>query len=220
MTQEKRIKFLLQIQDVFPIKVKIFLKSLRVKYLITIEKPLQKQNMNTNKIVPIWRKEHKPPTVNKYYKTRWCNSIKEKKTWQNLEKCGYAHNNQELRKTPEDPYPEEYLKKIQDMYKKYYLQNFASFRTMICRFINEGKKWRYGEIWQYAHWQEDLRKENQEFTAKDIEIITKFYETQDKITNDKEKKHQKTNKTTPQGSKHHPISTSTLKNPLLQPLQW
>ena len=61
--------------------------------------------------------EHKPPTVNKYYKTRWCNSIKEKKTWQNLEKCGYAHNNQELRKTPEDPYPEEYLKKIQDMYK-------------------------------------------------------------------------------------------------------
>ena len=73
--------------------------------------------MNTNKIVPIWRKEHKPPTVNKYYKTRWCNSIREKKIWQNLEKCGYAHNNQELRKTPEDPYPEEYLKKIQDMYK-------------------------------------------------------------------------------------------------------
>ena len=77
---------------------------------------LQKPQASMNSKAFASQKQLKPPTVNRYYKTRLCSNYVQKNVWNNKGKWSYAHSKQELRKCG-DPYPEEYLKHVEELRK-------------------------------------------------------------------------------------------------------
>ena len=81
---------------------------------------------------------HQPPQTNVFYKTQWCKKLRENAECPFPNKCHYVHTKEEFRK-PEDPFPQEYLKQIEEAQVRYYNNYFGNYKTLICRFVKENK---------------------------------------------------------------------------------
>ena len=79
-------------------------------------KPQLAQTSMNSKASKLKKKKFNPPTVDQNYRTSMCKKFEENKIWRNKIKCNDAHGEKELRKY-DDPYPEEYIKRIENSRK-------------------------------------------------------------------------------------------------------
>jgi hypothetical protein len=111
--------------------------------------------------------KHNPPKINKYYKTHWCKKLREKMQWPDPSKWNYAHSKEELRKVGDD-FPIGYLQRLQVEEHKYYNDHYALYKTSLCKAYMDGAAWKYGEAWNYAHSESELRSINTPLTNQHI----------------------------------------------------
>lgn len=131
--------------------------------------PFQLHNENKQDNVLNTKKTfHQPPQANSFYKTQWCKKLRDSAECPFPNRCHYVHTKEEFRK-PEDPFPLEYLKQIEEAQVRYYNNYFGNYKTMICRFVKEKKVCKYGRACNYAHTESELRKENVPLTQSEID---------------------------------------------------
>ena len=137
------------------------------------------QNFNDN-VKQESKRTHQPPILNKYYKTQFCKKVKDNLDCPYPDRCHYAHSEEELRK-PDEPFPENYITEIADAQNKYYNTHYGNYKTLICKYIQEGKQWRFSGWWLYAHSDEELRKEGTPLTNSEIKQIYTTMKEQERL---------------------------------------
>ena len=83
----------------------------------------------------------------------------------------------------------------------------------MCKNLSKGIECEYGDIWQYAHSEDQIRTRRQKFTQEDIECLTKFYEMQENQP-DKNKKSDDIEEAKVSESDAHDNTNDSLNDPV------